>query len=84
MKAWTRAEPLYAAAEREFAARGDKRNALYAQISALRGQLPRLPVTEVSEHLANYLEDPLVLANDQLRLRTLIIKDKKEIIVTPA
>ncbi len=44
LKAWTKAEPLYTAAEREFAARGDKRNALYAQINALRGQLPRLPV----------------------------------------
>ena len=68
LKAWTKAEPLYAAAEREFAARGDKRNALYAQINTLRGRLPRLPVPEVSESLANYLEDPLVLADDRLRL----------------
>src|SRR5258705_821197 len=78
LKAWTKAEPLYAAAEREFAARGDKRNALYAQINALRGQLPRLPVPEVSERLANYLDDPLVLADDRLRLRTLIIKGETD------
>jgi len=44
LKAWTKAEPLFAAAEYAFAARGDKRNALYAHINALRGQLPRLPV----------------------------------------
>ena len=78
LKAWTKAEPLYTAAEREFAARGDKRNALYAQINALRGQLPRLPVPEVSERLANYLDDPLVLADDRLRLRTLIIKGETD------
>src|SRR3989442_11262803 len=78
LKAWTKAEPLYTAAAREFAARGDKRNALYAQINALRGQLPRLSVPEVSERLANLLEDPLVLADDRLRLRTLIIKGETD------
>jgi CHAT domain-containing protein len=78
MKAWTKAEPLYAAAERAFAARGDRRNALYAQINALRGQLPRLPVPEVSERLADHLEDPLVVADDRLRLRTLIIKGETD------
>ena len=44
VKAWARAAPLYAEAERLYAARGDRRNALYAQINHLRGQLPRLPV----------------------------------------
>ena len=44
VKAWARAAPLYAEAERLYAARGDRRNALYAQINYLRGQLPRLPV----------------------------------------
>lgn len=48
VKAWTRAAPLYAEAERLYAARGDRRNALYAQINNLRGQLPRLPVPVVS------------------------------------
>ena len=78
LKAWTKAEPLFAAAARAFAARGDKRNALYAHINALRGQLPRLPVPEVSERLANHLEDPLVLADERLRLRTLIIKGETD------
>jgi CHAT domain-containing protein/tetratricopeptide (TPR) repeat protein len=78
LKAWTKAEPLYTAAEREFASRGDRRNALYAQISALRGQLPHLPVPDVSERLAKYLEDPLVLADDRLRLRSLIIKGETD------
>ena len=42
LRAWGAAEPLYAEAEKLFAARGDQRNALYAQISVLRGQLPSI------------------------------------------
>lgn len=78
LRAWTKAEPLFSEAERGFAARGDKRNALYAAINALRGQLPRLPVPEVSQRLADHLEDPLVLADDRLKLRTLIIKGETD------
>lgn len=74
LRAWTKAEPLFIEAERAFTARGDKRNALYAAINALRGQLPRLPVPEVSDRLAEYLENPIVQADDRLRLRCLIIK----------
>ena len=78
LKVWTKAEPLYTAAAHAFAGRGDKRNALYAEINALRGQLPRLPVAEVSERLADHLEDPLVVADDRLRLRTLVIKGETD------
>jgi tetratricopeptide (TPR) repeat protein len=78
LRAWTKAEPLFNEAERTFAARGDKRNALYAAINALRGRLPRLPVPEVSERLAEYLGDPLVQADDHLRLRWLIIKGETD------
>lgn len=78
LRAWTRAEPLFSEAERIFAARGDERNALYARINSLRGRLPRLAVPAVSEQLAEYLEHPLVLADDRLRLRTLIIKGETD------
>ena len=44
----TRAEPLYAKAGEAFMASGDERNALYAEVNRLRGQLPTLPVPEVS------------------------------------
>jgi hypothetical protein len=44
VKAWARAEPLYAEAARLYAARGDRRNAVFAEINRLRGELPRLPV----------------------------------------
>src|ERR1700704_7188981 len=58
VKAWTSAAPLYGEAERLFTARGDRRNALYAAINRLRGDLPRLAVRDVSQRLAEYLEDP--------------------------
>jgi hypothetical protein len=83
LRAWTRAEPLYAEAERLFIARGDRRNALYAQINNLCGQLPRLPVPEVSQRLAEYLEDPVVQSDERLRLRTLIIKGETDVDLDP-
>lgn len=83
MKAWTRAEPIYAEAEQLFTAVGDRRNALYARINRLRGELPRLPVPEVSDQLAEYLEDPLVQADDRLRLRTLILKGETDTDLDP-
>src|SRR3954470_6830702 len=60
LRVWTRAEPLYAKAREAFMASGDERNALYAEVSRLRGQLPTLPVPEVSERLSDYLDNPLV------------------------
>jgi len=78
LRAWTRAAPLYEQAEQLFAARGDRRNVLYAQINRLRGELPRLPVPEVSQRLAEYLDDPIVQADDRLRLRCLIIKGETD------
>lgn len=78
LRAWSTAEPLYVEAEKLFAAQGDERNALYARISALRGQLPRLPVSEVSASLAAHLENPLVQSDDRLRLRCLVIKGETD------
>src|SRR5215210_4270291 len=76
LRVWTRAEPLYAKAREAFIARGDERNALYSEVSQLRGQLPTLAVPEVSERLSDYLDNPLVQADERLRLRlrVLIIK----------
>lgn len=84
LRAWTKAEPLFSQAERAFATSGDRRNALYAAINALRGQLPRLPVPEVSERLAQHLENPIVQADDRLRLRCLIIKGETDTDLDPA
>lgn len=74
LRVWPRAEPLYGQARQMFIARGDRRNALYAEVSQLRGQLPRLAVPDVSERLAAYLDDPVVRDDDRLRLRVLAIK----------
>jgi len=42
---------------------------LYAEVNRLRGELPRLPIAEVSQRLAEYLEDSIVQSDDRLRLR---------------
>src|SRR3954471_23925021 len=78
LRVWTRAEPLYASARDAFIANGDDRNALYAEVNRLRGQLPTLAVPEVSERLSDYLENPLVQGDDRLRLRVLIIKGETD------
>src|SRR5918999_3500588 len=78
LRVWTRAEPLYAKAREGFMATGDERNALYAEVSRLRGQLPTLPVPEVSERLSDYLDNPLVQNDERLRLRVLIIKGETD------
>jgi CHAT domain-containing protein len=78
MKAWSRAEPLYAEAARLFTARGDRRNALYAEVNQLRGQLPRLAVADASQRLAEYLDDPILQGDDRLRLRCLVIKGETD------
>jgi tetratricopeptide (TPR) repeat protein len=83
LKAWTRAAPLYAEAERLYATRGDRRNTLYAQINKLQGQLPQLLVPEVSQCLAEYLEDPIVQSDERLRLQTLIIKGETDVDLDP-
>ena len=74
LKNWHRAEPFFAAAERGFQARGDKRNTLFAQIGRLRGQLPRLPLAETSDTLATLLDDPVVQSDPELKLRCLVVK----------
>src|SRR5205085_7708646 len=74
LRNWIRAEPLYSEARRLFVARNHHRNALYAEINTLRAQLPGLPVPEVSQRLAEYLDDPIVQSDQRLRLRTLVIK----------
>jgi tetratricopeptide (TPR) repeat protein len=84
LRAWTRAEPLYAQARAAFIARDDRRNALYAEVSRLRGQLPTLPVPEVSDRLAAYLDDPIVVSDERLRLRILIIKGETDEDLDPA
>ncbi|MGE4222287.1 MAG: CHAT domain-containing protein [Vicinamibacterales bacterium] len=78
LRAWSAAEPIFLQAEKGFAARGDRRNALYAEVSAFRGRLPRMSVAEASRRLAEYLEHPLVQADERLRLRVLVVKGETD------
>ena len=78
LRAWGRAEPLFTQARKLFGDRGDQPNALYAEISAFRGQLPRMAVPEASARLAAYLEHPLVQGDYRLRLRCLVIKGETD------
>ena len=74
LKNWNRAEPLFRAAEVGFKASGDQRNALYAEVSGLRGELPRLALARVSQKVENYLNSPLVQSDLRLQLRCLAVK----------
>src|SRR5437899_12829944 len=68
LKNWTRAEPLFARAEQLFLDRGDQRNALYATVGKLRGQLSRMPIQQTSNNLATILENSLVQKDPHIRL----------------
>jgi tetratricopeptide (TPR) repeat protein len=74
LKNWQAAEPYFARAEAAFRNAGNARNALYAEISRLRGELPKLSLIETSELLAERLDDPLMAQDLRLRLRCLVVK----------
>ncbi|MBY0503983.1 MAG: CHAT domain-containing protein [Bryobacteraceae bacterium] len=78
LRAWTRAEPLFIQAEKVFEQAGDQRNALYAKLGRIRGELPRRSVTEVSQELSVILESPLASSDDRIRLRCLVIKGETD------
>lgn len=78
VKSWAKAEPIYAAAEKLFATQGDERNALYARIGRIRGELPRRPLIDVSQELEDILALPIAQTDDKLRLRALAIKGETE------
>lgn len=78
LKNWSQAEPLFAEAEKAFAANGDRRNELYARVNRIRGELPRLSIAAVSQQLADLLDDPIVRTDDRLRLRCLVIKGETD------
>jgi CHAT domain-containing protein len=78
MKAWSKAEPLFAEATQLFEARGDHVQALHAKVGHLRAQLPRLAVPDVSRQFGELLDDPRVQGDDGLRLRVLVAKGETD------
>ena len=80
---WHKAKPLFADAERLFAAAGDERNALYCKISRLRAEVQSMSFTEVAEYLDRELSNPLVQADAKLRLRLLVVKGNIDLEIDP-
>jgi CHAT domain-containing protein len=71
---WSQAAPIFAEAEKLFEQADDQRNALYARFGRIGGSLETLSLLEISEHLAQQLQDPMLQADSALRLRCLIVK----------
>lgn len=80
---WHKARPLFADAERLFAAAGDERNALYCKISRLRADVQSMSFIEVAEYLDRELSNPLVQADAKLRLRLLVVKGNIDLEIDP-
>jgi len=74
LKNWTKAEPFFAKAEEGFTAAGDRRDALYAKVGRLRGELRSSSPQIISHEVALLLADPLAESDKALRLRCLTVK----------
>jgi hypothetical protein len=74
LKNWTKAEPFFAKAEKGFATAGDRRDALYAKVGRLRGELRSSSPHIISHEVALLLSNPLVEGDKALRLRCLTVK----------
>ena len=72
---WADAAAYLVTAERLFNERGDARNALYAKLGRIRSTMEQVSLPQMSAWLATELEnDPLLKADDDLRLFALIVK----------
>jgi CHAT domain-containing protein/tetratricopeptide (TPR) repeat protein len=69
-----KAAPLYAKAEKLFAAQGDSRNELYAKVGRLRSEAETMSFVELSRILNEQLQNPIVRNDPRLRLWCLIAK----------
>ena len=71
---WADAATLFGEAEQLYAARGDKRNALYAHLGRIRSTMEQLSLPQVSEELGTELENnPLLQSDKELRLFCLMV-----------
>jgi CHAT domain-containing protein/tetratricopeptide (TPR) repeat protein len=69
-----KAAPLYAKAEKLFAAQGDSRNELYAKVGRLRSEAETMSFVDLSRVLNEQLQNPIVRNDSRLRLWCLIAK----------
>ena len=72
---WHASRPYFTRAQELFEASGDKRNALYAHIGAIRAGANPAPITELSYGLAQELAtNPILQSDKELRMFCLIVK----------
>ena len=74
-----KAAPLFAKAEKLFAAEGDSRNELYAKVGRLRSQAETMSFADLSRILNEQLQTPIVQNDSRLRLWILIAKGYTDI-----
>jgi CHAT domain-containing protein len=70
----SRAAPLFARAEQLFAARGDTRDEIYAQVGRVRSEVETMSFVEVSRFLSKQLDKPIVKNDLRLLLWCLAAK----------
>ena len=72
---WTAARPYLINARKMFEAKGDKRNALYAQLAAIRAGVDPIPLPERSYQLEQELSgNPILQSDRELRMYCLAVK----------
>jgi CHAT domain-containing protein len=71
---WYDAHPLYAEAETAFRQAGDQRNALFAQVSRLRGEMQIRPLSEMLESIDSILAIDAGKSDKRLQLRCLVVR----------
>jgi CHAT domain-containing protein len=72
---WADAASFFTQAEQLYAARGDRRNTLYAHLGRLRSTMEQLSLPEVSGELGVELDnDPLLQSDNELRLFCLMVR----------
>lgn len=76
---WSAAGPLYQRAEKLFTIKGDRRNALYAKVGAMRSDAESMSFVDLSEFLGSELSDPIVKEHPRLRLWCLTSKGYTDI-----
>jgi hypothetical protein len=72
---WRAARPYFTKSQQMFEAAGDKRNALYARLGAIRAGAEPAPLPKLSYMLGQELEEnPLLQSDKELRMFCLIVK----------
>ena len=80
---WPKAAPLFAEAEKHFAAKGDHLQEIYAHVGRLRGEVESLSLPEVSNELADILNSANAQSDPQLRLFCLVAKGDIDFQIDP-